>query len=483
MKDHTPRRPSVFLSLLPILALISMLAVTISIFGGDALGGSSQLVLLLAAGICSLIAVFYCKISWQTIQHQIATNIFGMAPSILIFLLIGSLSGTWMISGIVPMLIYYGLQIMTSDFFLLSCCILCCVVSIMTGSSWTTIATIGIALIAIGEVQGFSTGWTAGAIISGAYFGDKMSPLSDTTVLAASVTDTPLFTHIRYMLFTTVPSISIAFIVFGIVGLNHEGAVALDVDNFTDSLESTFRLTHWLWIVPIATAVMIARKVAPIIVLFASSLLAAIFAGIFQPHLLQEISGLTEGGWVTQLKGMMISFYGSTHIETGNGALNDLVSTKGMGGMMNTIWLILCAMCFGGAMTASGMIASISRVFVHFMRSRTSTVASTVVSGLLLIMCTADQFIAIILNSEMFKKVYKEKGFESRLLSRSTEDSVTVTSVLVPWTTCGMAQSTILGVATLTYLPYCIFNLVSPLMSILIAAIGYKIYRIKPEKE
>ena len=323
-----------------------------------------------------------------------------------------------MVSGIVPSLIYYGLQVMQTDFFLVACCLLCSIVSVMTGSSWTTIATIGIALIGIGEAQGFSTGWVAGAIISGAYFGDKMSPLSDTTVLAASVTDTPLFTHIRYMLYTTVPSMIVTLIVFSIAGFSRETADASQIAAF---------------------------------------------------------SGITDSGIIAYIKGLLMTFYDSTQIQTGNEALNSLVSTRGMAGMMNTIWLIICAMCFGGAMSASGMLESITRIFLHFMRGRTSMVASTVVSGLSLNICTADQFIAIILNSEMFKEVYKQRGFESRLLSRTTEDSVTVTSVLIPWTTCGMTQSTILGVSTWTYFPYCIFNIVSPFMSILIAATGYKI--------
>jgi len=484
MEEQNPRKPSLFLSLIPIAALIVMLFITISIFKGDALNGGSQIVLLTAAGIAALIAVFICKIPWIKIEKQIAQNIFGIAPSVLIFLLVGSLAGSWMVSGVVPTFIYYGLQIIHPKFFLFSCCVLCCIVSVMTGSSWTTIATIGIALVGIGEIQGFHAGWVAGAIISGAYFGDKISPLSDTTVLAASMTETPLFTHIRYMLYTTVPSITIALIVFGIVGLNYQTAEALDISVYSQTLKDTFHITPWLLIVPVITGLLIAKRVPSIVVLFAASILAGLFALFFQPHLLQEIAGETSSVAVANFKGFMTTLFGATHIETGNEALNGLVSTKGMGGMLNTVWLIICAMCFGGAMMASGMIASITHIFLRFMKGRTSTVAATVVSGLSLIICTADQFIAIILNSEMFKKVYKEKGYESRLLSRTTEDSVTVTSVLIPWTTCGMAQSTILGVATLTYLPYCIFNLVSPLMSIIIAATGYKIVRhLSPEAE
>ncbi|WP_165154491.1 Na+/H+ antiporter NhaC family protein [Parabacteroides sp. ZJ-118] len=472
-----PRTPSIAIALLPVVTLVLMLAVAIYIFRGDSLGGASQIVLLTATSICSLIAVFHCKVRWEEIEGQIARNIHGIAPSVIILLLIGTLSGSWMVSGVVPSLIYYGLQVMQTDLFLAACCLLCSIVSVMTGSSWTTIATIGIALIGIGEAQGFRTGWVAGAIISGAYFGDKMSPLSDTTVLAASVTDTPLFTHIRYMLYTTVPSLLVALVVFSVAGFAREAADASRITAFSEALRDSFHITPWLMIVPIVTGILIARKTPSIVVLFASSLLAGLFALLFQPGVLLEISGIADRGIIAYVKGLLMTFYDSTQIQTGDEALNALVSTRGMAGMLNTIWLIICAMCFGGAMTASGMLGSITRIFLRFMRGRTSMVASTVVSGLSLNICTADQFIAIILNSEMFKEVYKRRGFESRLLSRTTEDSVTVTSVLIPWTTCGMTQATILGVSTWTYLPYCVFNIVSPLMSVLVAATGYKIVR------
>ena len=336
-----PRTPSIAISLLPVVTLVIMLAVAIYIFRGDSLGGASQIVLLIATSICSLIAVFHCKIKWEDIEGQIARNIYGIAPSVIILLLIGTLSGSWMVSGIVPSLIYYGLQVMQTDFFLVACCLLCSIVSVMTGSSWTTIATIGIALIGIGEAQGFSTGWVAGAIISGAYFGDKMSPLSDTTVLAASVTDTPLFTHIRYMLYTTVPSMIVTLIVFSIAGFSREAADASQIAAFSEALKGSFHITPWLMIVPIVTGIMIAKKTPSIVVLFASSILAGIFALIFQPNALLEISGITDSGIIAYIKGLLMTFYDSTQIQTGNEALNSLVSTRGMAGMMNTIWLII----------------------------------------------------------------------------------------------------------------------------------------------
>ena len=464
-----PRTPSIAISLLPVVTLVIMLAVAIYIFRSDSLGGASQIVLLIATSICSLIAVFHCKIKWEDIEGQIARNIYGIAPSVIILLLIGTLSGSWMVSGIVPSLIYYGLQVMQTDFFLVACCLLCSIVSVMTGSSWTTIATIGIALIGIGEAQGFSTGWVAGAIISGAYFGDKISPLSDTTVLASSVTHTPLFSHIRYMMLTTIPSMVITLIIFTIAGFTHTSNASGQIAEFAASLNESFNISLWLLIVPVVTGILIAKKVPSLITLFISTAMAGVLAIFFQPHLLQEVAGASVADASSLFKGLFMTFYGSTQIDTGNEALNSLVATRGMAGMMNTIWLIICAMCFGGVME------SLTSVFLRFMKRRVGMVASTVFSGLFLNIVTADQYISIILTGNMFKDIYKKKGYESRLLSRTTEDSVTVTSVLVPWNTCGMTQATILGVATLTYLPYCFFNLISPLMSITMAAIGFKI--------
>ena len=482
--DQTPAKiPSPLLSLVPILVLVALLFVTIRTFGSDALSGGSQVVLLTATAVCCLIAMGYSKVRWKSIELAMINNITGVATALIILLIIGALSGSWMISGVVPTLIYYGMQIIHPSFFLASTCVICAVVSVMTGSSWTTIATIGIALLGIGLAQGFDAGWIAGAIISGAYFGDKISPLSDTTVLAASVTDTPLFKHIKYMMITTVPSMLITLVIFTVAGFTHEATASDQIAMYSTSLKETFNISFWLLIVPIVTGILIAKRVPSIITLFISATLAGVFALIFQPHLLQEISGLPVENIQSQFKGLLMTFYGSTQVQTGNADLNDLVSTRGMSGMMNTIWLIICAMCFGGAMTASGMLGSITSVFIRFMKRTVGLVASTVVSGLFLNICTADQYISIILTGNMFKDIYQKKGYESRLLSRTTEDAVTVTSVLIPWNTCGMTQATILGVATFTYLPYCFFNLISPLMSITVAAIGYKIKRINEKTE
>lgn len=483
MIKNVKKRPSPLLSLIPILVLVILLSITIRTFGSDALTGGSQVVLLTTTAVASLLAMIFCNVKWQEIEDAITRNILGVATAIIILLLIGALSGSWMISGIVPTMIYYGMQILHPSFFLSSCCIICAVISVMTGSSWTTIATIGIALMGIGEAQGFAPGWVAGAIISGAYFGDKISPLSDTTVLASSVTNTPLFTHIKYMMLTTTPTILISLVIFTIAGMTHSASASNQIAEYATALDATFNISIWLMIVPLVTAILIAKKVPSLITLFISAALAGVCALVAQPHLLQEVAGASVENAASMFKGLFMTFYGSTQIETGSASLNDLVATRGMAGMMNTIWLIICAMCFGGAMTASGMLDSLTSVFVRFMKKRASMVASTVCSGLFLNIVTADQYISIILTGNMFKDIYKGQGYESRLLSRTTEDAVTVTSVLIPWNTCGMTQATILGVPTITYLPYCFFNLISPLMSIFIAILGFKIKQNHETKE
>lgn len=472
--DSTKKIPSPLVSLLPIALLAGMLFATISTFGSDALSGGSQISLLVTTSCCVLIGMAFYRIPWKDFELAITNNIAGVSTALLILLIIGALSGIWMVSGVVPTLIYYGMQIIHPDFFLASTCLICALVSVMTGSSWTTIATIGIALMGIGKAQGFHEGWIAGAIISGAYFGDKVSPLSDTTILASSVTDTPLFTHIRYMMITTVPSLLIAVILFTVMGLTHDGgSTAQEMNAFAATLEGKFNITPWLLLVPVVTGILIARKVPSVVTLAISTVLACVAALIFQPDLLREVAG--EGGGL--FKGTMMTCYGSTSLQTGNPILTELVATRGMAGMMNTVWLILCAMCFGGAMTAGGMLGSITSVCVRFIKNRVSTVASTVFSGLFLNIATADQYISIILLGNMFGDIYKRQDYESRLLSRTIEDAVTVTSVLIPWNTCGLTQATILSVPTLTYLPFCFFNLISPLMSILVAATGYKIVK------
>ena len=467
-------KPHPLVAVIPVVVLIGFLSVVITLFGSDSLNGGSQIALLMGMAVCVCISMGVYRVPWRKFESQIKKTLGEVSITLLILLCVGMLSGSWMISGIVPTLIYYGVQVMSPQFFLVTTCIICALVSLLSGSSWTTIATIGVALLGIGHALGMSEAWTAGAIISGAYFGDKMSPLSDTTILASSATGTDLFTHIRYMMLTTIPTFLITIIIFFIAGLGHVEEAELHVGQYTEGLERTFHISLWTLLVPLLTGVLIARRVPSLIVLFLSSVMAGIVALILQPHILHEI-----GGGLVQ--GLAITYYGATAVDTGNASLNELVSTGGMAGMLNTIWLILCAMCFGAAMVASRMIESLTQVIVRLVRSRVSLVSSTVGTGIFLNLTTGDQFISIVLNADIYKQAYREKGYESRLLSRTCEDSATVTSVLIPWNTCGMTQSTVLGVPTLTYLPYCIFNLISPLMSIIVAAIGWRIFQTKPE--
>ena len=470
------------MALIPLAVLILLLALTIHLFGGDAIAGGSQLSLLTASAVCTMLAMGIYRTKWQTLEDAIIGNMRSATPAIIILLLIGAIAGTWMASGIIPTLIYYGLKILHPSIFLPASCIICAVISLLTGSSWTTIATIGVALMGVGRALGFEDGWIAGAIISGAYFGDKISLMSDTTVLASSTVEVPLFTHIKYMLITTTPSLLIALVVFAVVGFSGATATVADTLTIEASLQQTFNISPWLLIVPLVTGLLIAKKLPAIVTLFASALMAAVAMIIAQPDIVQQIAQTDVVSALNSFKAVVQVVTTSSSVETHNELLNNLVATRGMSGMMDTIWLIICAMCFGGVMYGSGMLSALSQIFLRLARRTVSVVGSTVCSGLFFNLATGDQYISIILTGRLFHQLYDERKLESRLLSRSVEDSATVTSVLIPWNSCGMTQSTVLGVATLTYMPYCIFNIVSPLMSIIVAAIGYKIYK-KGENE
>ena len=468
------------ISLIPILILVTLLALNISIFGSDAILGASQVALLFSAGVAIWLAMWLFKVPWQDFEEAIKSNIGDVTTAIVILFLIGAISGTWTMSGIVPTFIYYGVKIISPKVFLLTACVICALVSVMIGSSWTTIATIGVALLGIGKALGFSDGMIAGAIISGAYFGDKISPLSDTTVLASSMSKVPMFEHIRYLMYTTVPSIVITLVIFTILGFSHSGSDSSLINEYTSVLDSKFNITPWLLIVPALTAVMIARRMPALIVLALSTATAAIAAVIFQPDIIREIGASIAGDGSNAkilFTGTIESIYNSVSIETGNPEVNQLVASKGMLGMLNTVYLIICAMCFGAAMKASGMLHHLASMILPLTKRRTSLVTSTVVTGTALNGIVSDQYLAIILTSSLFKDVYEKEGYENRLLSRAVEDSATVTSPLYTWSSCGMTQATILSVPTLAYLPYCFFNLISPLMSITVAVIGYKIFR------
>ena len=472
------RLPHPLVATIPLVVLIGLLAVIIALFGSDSLSGGSQVSLLAAMAVCVFISMVFYRNPWKAFEAQIEKTVGGVAVMILILLAVGMLAGAWMISGVVPTLIYYGVQMLSPQFFLVCACVICALVSLLSGSSWTTIATIGVALLGFSHALGINEAIAAGAIISGAYFGDKMSPLSDTTILASSSAGVDIFSHIRYMMLTTMPAFLITLLIFTAMGLGFDADDSIHVHQYTEGLSRTFNISLWTLLVPVLTGVLIVKRVPSLIVLFLSAMMAGVMALILQPHILTEIAGDAELSRVGALtKGLVMTFYGPTAIETGSAELNDLVSTGGMAGMLNTIWLIVCAMCFGAAMVASGMIESITKVVISWVRSRVGLVASTASTGLFLNVATGDQFISIVLTVNMFKDVYKRQGYEARLVSRTAEDSATVTSVLVPWNTCGLTQSTVLGVATIAYLPYCFFNILSPLMTILVAAVGWKIRR------
>mgnify|MGYP002561436187 FL=1 len=487
-RASTPMRrlPSWQVSLIPFVVLTLSLVVIIKIFGPDALSGGSQVCLLLASAVTAAISMFAYKNSWEILEFCILDNIRSVGTAILILLLIGAIAGTWMVSGIVPAMICYGMQVIYPAIFLAAACAICALVSLMTGSSWTTIATIGVALIGIGVALGFEPGWTAGAIVSGAYFGDKVSPLSDTTVLASSSSGTPLFTHIRYMMITTIPSLTIAMVIFLVASLMHKQVGASQTAEFAGALKSVFNITPWLLIVPALTGVLIVKKVPAVLTLFCAAVMAAVTGLVAQPQAVwavanpglpfTDFSGLSF--W-DACKGITVTFYGSTAIQTGNEAIDALISTRGMTGMLNTIFLIVCSVTFGGVLAGSGMLKSLTELFARLAHRAFTLVGATVGTGLVCNIVTGDQYISILLTSSLYKKLYERKGYENRLLSRSVEDSATVTSVLIPWNSCGMTQATVLKVPTLEYLPYSFFNILSPFMSVLVAAVGYRIFRSK----
>ena len=466
--------PSVWLSMIPIVVLVTLLYFAVGTFGTDTLSGASQLALLFAGGVAAALGIGVYRLSWTAIERSIVSGIGDVMPSVLILLVIGALSGAWMVSGIVPGFIYYGMGIIHPKFFLATACAVCAVVSIMTGSSWTTIATIGLALIGIGRAQGFEDGVVAGAIVSGAYFGDKMSPLSDTTVLTASVTRTPLFTHIRYMMWTTVPAMILTLAIFTVLGLSHETISTEQMARIGAGLASKFDISLWVFVVPVLTVVMIVLKTPSLIALFISAVLGAVFAVMFQPDALKEVAG---GG--SAIKGVVKALYGTASFGFADKTLADLTESGGMAGMLNTVWLIICAMVFGGVMKVCRMLESITMLLVRLIRGRTSMVSATVASGSFFNVVLADQYLAILLTGSMYMPIYQGKGYELRLLSRTTEDAVTVTSPLVPWSTCGMTQATMLSVPTIVYLPYSFFNLLCPLFTLALAATGIGIFRKK----
>ena len=461
-------------ALFPVFALVAMLAYNVFVFGDDALSGSNQFVLLLGGAVAAFVG-FRNKVSYKVMIEEVAENIKSTAGAILILLMVGALAGTWLISGVIPAMIYYGLQVLNPTIFLAACLIICAVISIATGSSWTTSATVGIALIGIGEALGISLGMTAGAVLSGAYFGDKMSPMSDTTNLAPAMAGTDLFTHIKYMALTTVPTVIITLIIFIIIGFTLDTNGEADVGVLLTDVNKAFNITPWLFLVPVIVIALIVKKTPPLIALLAGTILGGIFAIIFQPEVVTQITGATELTFVAAYKGIMQAITVKTSVATENAALVDLFTAGGMSKMLGTIWLILCAMVFGGIMDAIGALARISAFMLSLFDSVFGLFASTVFTCIGLNFTASDQYLAIVVPGKMYAKAYADKGLAPENLSRTLEDAGTVTSVLIPWNTCGAYHSGVLGVSVFDYAIYAIFNWLSPFMTLIFAAFKIKI--------
>ncbi|MBN2485073.1 MAG: Na+/H+ antiporter NhaC [Bacteroidales bacterium] len=476
---------SLFYAFIPVFFLIVCLSANFIIFREGTLDGSNQLVLLFAAAIASLLAIAHGT-SWGLIQQTIVDTIGKAMPAMLILLLIGSLAGTWLLSGVVPSMIYYGLKIINPRFFLFTAVVVCCLVSLATGSSWSTIATIGVALLGIGKAIGIHEGLVAGAIISGAYFGDKMSPLSDTTNLAPAVAGTDLFTHIRYMAITTAPSIILATVAFAVIGFFYDfNDTETNIPGVLGAIGDLFTISPLLLLVPAILIAIIMMKIPPIPSLLIGTLTGGVFAVIFQPHLINEIAGITADKglyFLSSYKSVMVSMFGNVDIASPNEIVDELFTTSGMAGMLNTVWLILSAMIFGGAMEAGGMLRRITHAIISVARSTGSLIASTMGTSVFFNLTASDQYISIVVPGKMFADSYRERGLKPEVLSRTLEDAGTLTSVLVPWNTCGATQARVLGVSTLTYLPYCFFNLINPIVAVIIAYTGYKIKKTEKKQ-
>ncbi|MFC2090765.1 Na+/H+ antiporter NhaC [Bacteroidota bacterium] len=486
MKERPIREANLLQAIIPILVLIFLLTLNVVYFGDATLDGANQFALILASAVAAIVAV-RLRYKWVDIRSSIVNSIGSAMPSMLILLMIGALAGTWMLSGVVPSLIYYGLKIFHPSIFLFATVIIAGIVSLATGSSWSTVATIGIALIGIGKTLGISEGIVAGAVISGAYFGDKMSPLSDTTNLAPAMAGTDLFTHIRYMTITTVPAMILTLIIFLVIGFTYEFNSDLqDIDEVLFALKERFTITPWLMLVPALLLFVIIKKIPPLPSLLFGSLLGGIFALIFQPHLIREIGSMLDPQGMSFFRlsyiTVMQSIFGDLSISTSNSMVNELLSTSGMKGMMNTIWLILSAMTFGGAMESAGLLKKITKSIIRLAKNTGSLVATTIGTSIFFNITASDQYISIVVPGRMFANTYKERGLKPEVLSRTLEDGGTITSVLIPWNTCGATQSRVLGVPTVEYIPFAFFNILSPLFSILFASINYRIRRFSDDE-
>ncbi len=476
--DATPAvQISLFSAFIPLIFLVALLALNVFIYGDEAVSGSNQFILLVGAAIAAVIGMFN-NVRFASVMTHIADNIKSTSGAILILLMVGALAGSWLLSGVIPTMIYYGLQLLHPSVYLPATVLICAVIALATGSSWTTSATVGVALIGIGSTLGIPVGMCAGAVVSGAYFGDKLSPLSDTTNLAPAMAGTTLFTHVRYLLYTTVPTMTVTLIIFIMLGIFQDAGTAGSPDDSLRALDSAFVISPWLFLIPAAVILLIVRKTEPLIALFVGTVLAALFALGMQPELVASVGGENELTFLSAYKGVMNAITVGFEVPTQTAAFADLFKTGGMSGMMGTIWLILCAMAFGGAMQAIGALDRITKALLHTFTSIFGLFASTVASCLAINITASDQYLAILVPGKMFAQAYRDKGLAPENLSRTLEDAGTVTSPLIPWNTCGAYQAGVLGVSTFSYLPYAFFNLLSPFTTLLFAAFRIKIRQL-----
>ncbi len=478
---NQPRQPGLFLSLVPLGFLIGLLSLNIHLFKDSATLGPNQLALLAAAAVAGLIGMLYLHIPYKQLEEAVVHSIGHSLQAALILLVVGALIGMWILCGAVPTMIYYGIQIVNPTWFLPVTCLICAVVSIATGSSWSTGGTVGIALMGIGKSAGVPEAMVAGAIISGSYFGDKLSPLSDTTNLAPAMAGTDLFTHVRYMLYTTVPALFIAMMGFTLLGINHT-AGAIDagaVDEIRVALASTFNLSPITLLLPILVIGMVALKVPALPALMVGIVTGGLMALGTQRGLLMKLAegdASLLGAWKTLVQ----VAHAGIKIQTGVASMDSLLSRGGMSSMLNTVWLILMAMTFGGVMERTGMLLRVAEALLSMVKGTASLIIATLASCFTINVVAADQYLAIVVPGRMFRHAYPKAGLAPENLSRSLEDAGTLTSVLVPWNSCGAYFAGVLGVGTLAYLPYCFFNIANPLVAVAIALLGFKIRRLAP---
>ena len=471
------KKTSAWLALIPVSVLVILIVIGSILFGDDLTAGPSQIALLIATVVGALIAMFRQKISWEKLEEGISDNFSKSGGVFFILLAIGAITASWMLSGVVPTLIYYGLKLINPSIFLLVIFVFTALISLILGSSWTTIGTIGIAMLSAGQIMGFDSAWLAGAIISGAYFGDKLSPLSDTTYLSSGIAGVDLYKHVRYLLTTNIPLFILCAVIYTVAGFMIPSNANLDVAAESAQIASTFNISLWLLLIPAATILMMYKKVPAFLTLFISAILSSVVAVFAQPQIIAQL--VPEGTSIAQtlliapLKIMSMP----VEITTSSPMLTELASTSGMAGMLNTVWLIMCVCAFGGVMESGGYISAITEAMTKLIRSRTTLVGSTVGTCIISNLTLSDQYMSIIIPGKMFTDIYKKEGYAPELLSRSLQDSATVTSVLIPWNSCAAMQSSVLGIPTLTYLPYCFLNLLSPIVTIVFTAIGYKVTR------